>query len=162
MTRRSTVLVSVMVAALAGTTTVLAILAVSGLTADLFRYLAMVLTATAVGLTATIIRRYSQVWRLVPTRAGLLPAHVALIASTHLIFMVSALLDMLRFLGDPMTWRVPVFSTASSLTCVALWIISEFSGRRVQGTQAEHVVVETTSEVSITNNEGNATRGKHV
>lgn len=115
------------------------------LAASIVRSIAVSLAAVTAGATITVLRLHYRAWKATPSGSGIVPAHVAVISTAHLIFVVVSAVGIVERTGGdmPLSWRTVAYGTASLLTLVALLLIGRFQRRRVQESRTRTVAVET-------------------
>lgn len=112
---------------------------------DLLRLVPIVGALLLVGLIAAVLRSY---WRAArrPGAAGLLPKHVLLVSLSFLLFVGSATVEMVHYMADPMTWRLPVHTAGVALGVLAMVEIVRFERRRIHTSVTRVVIEETTTQ----------------
>lgn len=116
--------------------------------ADIIRFLVVVAGALTGGATVTVITLHYRAWKRAPKgAAGLVPAHVFLIATGHLCYNIGLSVAVIMNLDEPLTVLPVLLFAGSALTLVALWIIGRFQRRRIQitGSSATTTDVESSA-----------------
>lgn len=109
-----------------------------------------------VGATATVVRLHWAAWRRCPTKVGLTPLHVAMVASGVLVWGATLAWAILDTIGREVTamaaWRMGLYGVGAVLILAALAVMASIQRRRVQfgRTDDEVVVMRRTDSVEIT------------
>lgn len=116
---------------------------------DIVRIVAIGLGTALVGLAAVVVRFYFLAHRVTPGSAGLLPSHVWKIGVSYLLFVLSAVVEVVLRLDHPLSWRLPLYGAAALIGLWALSDIARYEHRRIHfgrtsaTATATAVVVET-------------------
>lgn len=90
------------------------------------------LVAAAVMMTVIVMVSHFRAWSRAPSGSGILPLHVAVISTAHLMFMGVAAVTVLDRLDQPLNLATISFGIASLLTLVALYIVGALQWRRAR------------------------------
>jgi hypothetical protein len=90
------------------------------------------LVIAAVTMTAVVLGSHYQAWRRAPSGSGIIPLHVTVISTAHLIFMVLAAVAVVDRLGRPLNPFTVAFGAASVLTLAALYVVGAVQWRRIR------------------------------
>jgi len=98
---------------------------------DIIRVVAVGVGAALVGLAAVVVRFYFLARRAYPGVAGLLPSHVWKIGVSYLLFVVSAVVEIVLQIDHPLSWRLPYYGLAALIGLWALSDIIRYERRRI-------------------------------
>lgn len=101
---------------------------------DVLRFAVVALASVTGGAVLAVIRLHWRAWRKTPRPGGLVPAHVFLIATSHLIFVIGTAVAALN--SPALTWWFWLYAAANLLTLVALYIIGDYQRRRLRGDES--------------------------
>lgn len=99
--------------------------------ADILRKLALGQASVILVMAVWTIVRYARNIRTAPSNNKALPAHVALVATSYLVFLLYVCADLYEKFGRPSTWSIPLALTGCLLGCGALaFLVAHLSVRR--------------------------------
>lgn len=99
--------------------------------ADIARVIVMGMVALLTGVAATILVLYLRAWAKRPDTVHnrLIALHVWLVAGSYLCFMVGAAADVYQHIGNPLTYRLPLYLIGFGLGIVGLYVTAKAQAR---------------------------------
>lgn len=84
---------------------------------DAFRVGAIVANVTVLVLSAAVVALYTKRWWVDTGVRGLL---LWLVVTSYFVYVVAAVFEIRDHLGEPLTWRAPVYMTSALVGVTAL------------------------------------------
>ncbi len=128
-------------------------------TADILRKLFIGQASVLLIMAVWTIVRYASKQKAAVKNDQALPSHVALVASSYVVFILYISFDLYDRFGLPVTWRLPFALSGGILGCAAMaFLVSHLSVRRYLRTKIDHEAEKVANEALIRNAEAQERR----